>query len=244
MLKPMITNRRLEIQGKGADQTTGDNRTNWLMLTNHKDAIPVDVDERRYSVMYCKQQSYQEMLEAGMDGPYFKKLWDWLRKANGFAIVTNFLLEYPLEQQFNPSEGGLAVARAPSTTSTQEAIRMSAGVIEQEVLEAVEQGRPGFCMPWISSMALDKLLKEIKRTLPNVKRPEMLRTLGYVAHPGLIRGRVNNATVTDGGKTRLYYKQDHLVGQLQHAVEIAKRYDADQNVNPSAAERAFGQLLT
>lgn len=121
---------------------------------------------------------------------------------------------------------------------------MSAGVIEQEVLEAVEQGRAGFAEPWISSMALDRLLKEIKRTLPNVKRPEMLRTLGYVPHLGLAGGRVNNATMTDGGKTRLYYKQGHLVGNLTQPAEIAKRYDADQNVNPSAAEKAFGQKLT
>ena len=244
MLKDKLTNTRLEFQGKGSNQDMGDNRTNWLMLTNHKDAIPLDVDERRYCVMYCAQQSYQEILAAGMDGRYFKALQDWLKNQNGYAIVTNFLLDYPVEEELNPhTDHGLAM-RAPASTSTQEALKMSAGVIEQEILEAVEQGRPGFCMPWISSMALDKLLKEIKRTLPNVKRPEMLRTLGYVAHPGLIRGRVNNATITDGGKTRLFYKQDHLVGQLQHAVEVAKRYDADQNVNPSAAEKAFGMKLT
>ena len=243
MLKDKITNRRIEMQGKGTNQEMGDNRTNWLMLTNHKDAIPLDVDERRYCVMYCAQQSYQELLAAGMDVHYFNKLFHWIRKENGFAIITNFLLDFSVEQQFNPNESGLA-QRAPDSTSTQEAIKMSAGVIEQEVLEAVEQGRAGFAEPWISSMALDRLLKEIKRTLPNVKRPEMLRTLGYVPHLGLAGGRVNNATMTDGGKTRLYYKQGHLVGNLTQPAEIAKRYDADQNVNPSAAEKAFGQKLT
>ncbi len=239
MLKDKITNRRIEMQGKGTNQDMGDNRTNWLMLTNHKDAIPLDVDERRYCVMYCAQQSYKELLDAGMDVHYFNKLFRWLRKENGFAIITNFLLDFPVEEQFNPSESGLA-QRAPASTSTQEAVKMSAGVIEQEVLEAVGQGRAGFADPWISSMALDRLLKEIKRTLPNAKRPEMLHSLGYVPHPGLSNGRVNNATLTDQGKTRLYYKQGHLVGQLTQPAEISKRYDSDQNVNPSAAERAFG----
>lgn len=239
-LKPLITNSRVEIQGKGADQVTGDNRANWIMLTNHKDAIPLTVDSRRYCIMYCAQQSKEEIAAQGMDSKYFRTLLNWLRKENGFAIVTDYLLTYRCEQQFDPSENGFA-NDAPTTTSTGEAITLSAGAIEQEVVEAVEQGRSGFCAPWISSMALDHLLKEIRRGLPNAKRPEMLRTLGYVPHPHLTQGRVNNPTMTDGGKTRLYILKDHLVSQLTAVSEISKRYDADQNTAPSAVVAAFGQ---
>lgn len=238
-LKPLITNSRVEIQGKGADQVTGDNRANWLMLTNHKDSIPLTVDSRRYCIMYCAQQSKDDKIEQGMDRMYFKNLRDWLLKANGYAIVTDYLLQYQCEEQFDPSEKGMA-NDAPTTTSTGEAIILSAGAIEQEVTEAVEQGRPGFAAPWISSMALDQLLKEIRRGLPNAKRPEMLRTLGYVPHPHLRSGRVNNPTLTDGGKTRLYIIKDHLVAQITVGSDISKRYDADQNTAPSAVVAAFG----
>jgi len=239
-LKPLITNRRVEIQGKGADQLTGDNRANWMMLTNHKDAIPLTIDDRRYCVMYCAQQSKDDLAAQGMNGQYFKTFFDWLRKGGGFAIVADYLATYRCEQQFDPSENGMA-NNAPTTTSTGEAIVLSAGAIEQEVMEAVEQGRSGFCAPWISSMALDHLLKEIRRGLPNAKRPDMLRTLGYVPHPHLNQGRVNNPTITDGGKTRLYIMKDHLVSQLTVGAEISKRYDSDQNTAPSAAAAAFGQ---
>lgn len=238
MLKPLITNRRVEIQGKGADQITGDNRTNWLMLTNHKDAIPIDNNDRRYCILYCAQQSADEIIADGMDSKYFNDLYNWLRKSDGFAIVTNFLLEYQCDAKFNPSELG-GIMRAPKTTSTSEAVILSIGVIEQEVLEAVEQGRPGFCAPWISSMALDALLKEIRRTLPNAKRPQMLKELGYLPHPNLNGGRVNNSTATDGGKTRLYIKAGHIVSQLTCGAEIAKRYDGDQSVLPGTAEAVF-----
>lgn len=238
MLKPLITNRRIEIQGKGADQITGDNRTNWLMMTNHKDAVPVGIDSRRYCTLFCAQQTADALLAAGMNREYYNTLYNWLRHAGGFAIVTDFLHSYKCDPRFDPSEQG-GVMRAPKTTSTQEAVKLSVGVIEQEVLEAVEQGRPGFCAPWISSMALDHLLKEIRRTLPNAKRPEMLKILGYVPHPGLANGRVNNATATDSGKTRLYIKDHDGLCGLTGAADIAKRYDADQCVLPSAAEKVF-----
>jgi hypothetical protein len=173
-----------------------------------------------------------------MDRDYYNTLYNWLRYSDGFAIVTDFLHSYTCDPRFDPSEQG-GVMRAPKTTSTQEAVTLSVGVIEQEILEQVEQGRPGFCSPWLSSMALDILLKEIRRNLPNVKRPEMLKTLGYVPHPGLAGGRVNSATATDSGKTRLYVKSGHELAFMTGAVEIARQYDADQNVLPSAAEKVF-----
>lgn len=237
-LKTLITNRRVEIQGKGADQITGDNRTNWLMLTNHKDAIPLDNNERRYCILYCAQQTAAELLADGMDSKYFNDLYNWLRKGDGLAIVTDFLLSYQCDARFDPSEQG-GVMRAPMTTSTSEAVTLSLGVIEQEVIEAVGVGRPGFRAPWISSMALDTLLKEIRRTLPYAKRPQMLKELGYLPHPNLTGGRVNNSTATDGGKTRLYIKAGHPIGELTCGAEIARRYDADQNVLPSTAAAVF-----
>lgn len=238
MLKPLITNRRIEIQAKGANQVTGDNRANWLMMTNHKDAVPVGIDSRRYCTLFCYQQTADELIAAGMGRDYYNTLYNWLRFADGFAIVSEFLHTYKCDPRFDPSEQG-GIMRAPKTTSTNEAVKLSVGVIEQEVLEAAEQGRPGFCTPWVSSMALDLLLKEIRRTLPNSKRPEMLKLLGYVPHPGLLNGRVNNATATDGGKTRLYIKHDHELCDLFGAAEISNRYDADQRVLPSAAEKTF-----
>ncbi|PZO66382.1 MAG: hypothetical protein DI498_06900, partial [Paracoccus denitrificans] len=39
-LKPFISEGSVEYQGKGADQTKGDNYANWAFFSNHKDAVP------------------------------------------------------------------------------------------------------------------------------------------------------------------------------------------------------------
>ena len=51
-LKTWITNKRIEIHGKGQDQRTGDNRANFLMFSNHKDAVLKTERDRRYCVFY------------------------------------------------------------------------------------------------------------------------------------------------------------------------------------------------
>lgn len=93
------------------------------------------------------------------------------------------------------------------------------GSVEQEVLEAIEEGRQGFCGGWVSSKALDNLLKAIRadRTVPVGKRRDMMRSLGYDWHPALKDGRVNNVIMIDGGKPRLYIKVGHLQSCVQHS---------------------------
>ena len=60
-LKPLITNSRVEIQGKGADQITGDNRANFMMCSNHKDAILKTRGDRRYCVFFTAQQEVEDL---------------------------------------------------------------------------------------------------------------------------------------------------------------------------------------
>jgi len=64
--------------------------------------------------------------------------------------------------------------------------------------------------------------------MPQHKRREMLRSLGYDWHDGLIDGRVNNAVLPDAGKPRLYIKKDDPQGQIVGAGEIARAYSEAQ----------------
>src|SRR3546814_16115141 len=59
-LKPLITDDRVEIQAKGQDQVTGDNRANFILTSNHKDAIVKTVNDRRYCVLFTAQQRSEE----------------------------------------------------------------------------------------------------------------------------------------------------------------------------------------
>lgn len=155
-LKPLISESRLEIQGKGADQQVEDNPANWIMFTNYKDAIPITKDGRRYSIFYSTIQSVDDLAANGMSGDYFPKLYAWLR-GDGKKHVAWFLKSYPIEAEFDPA--GLA-HRAPVTSSTAEAIVMSRGRVEQSIMQAVSDGLPGFRNGWLSSSAVARALRE------------------------------------------------------------------------------------
>ena len=225
-LKSLITNRRIEIQGKGADQITGDNRANFMMCTNHKDGLHITIDGRRYCILFSGQQSKADKVRDGMAGRYFPDLYNWLN-ADGYAIVTDWLYNYKIPYELNPAD---YCQEAPRTSSTLEAVELSRGRVEQEILEAIDEGKPGFAGGWVSSMALDRLLESRRdnKIVPPNRRRGMLKGLGYEPHPGLSTGRVNNIIPQEGGKPRLYITTGHPTESLTVPVDIAKVYLIDQ----------------
>lgn len=238
-IKPLITDSKVEIQGKGADQITGDNRANFLSLSNHKNATIKTRKDRRTAVMFCAQQSEDDLVAEGWarwvgNGfteatRYFPDLYVWLR-SDGFQIVTHYLRTFEIADELNPATYCM---RAPYTSSTDQALLISLGTIEQEIMEAVEENKIGFSGGWLSSMALQRLLdeKHIKQ-LPQNRRKEILIELGYIPHPNLIDGRVNNAIPFEGGKPRLYIKRDHLARHIKDPAIIMRTYIEAQGIKP------------
>jgi len=226
-VKPMITGGDgLEIQYKGVDQITTDICANFIFNSNHRNAIRKTRNDRRFATFYSAQQSASDLTRDGMDGGYFPQLYKWL-DADGYAIVSQYLDTYTIPDELNPAT---ACHRAPDTSSTLEAIAEGLGGVEQEILEAINQGRPGFAGGWISSMALDRLLQALRaeRAIPVNKRRTMLKELGYEWHPGLPQGRVNNHIAMDGGKPRLFIQNSHLSANLKSVAEIVKAYTLAQ----------------
>lgn len=234
-LKPMVTNAKQQIQGKGKDKYAGVVCCNWLLNTNHKNGMPINDNSRRYAMFFCAQQAAGDLARDGMGGDYFQRLYEWAR-ADGYAIVSELLHTYPIDDEFNPAT---SCQRAPKTTSTAEAVEQSRGGVEQEVLEAIEQGLSGFAGGWVSSLALDKLLERLgaHRRIPQNKRKELLASLGYVPHPGLKGGRVDNNVFPDNGKPRLFVKPGTPAALLQGPIEIARAYTLAQE--SAEVARAF-----
>jgi len=242
-LKPMITNDRIELQGKGSDQVTGDNRANFFMCTNHKDAILKTRTDRRFAVFYTPHQEDGDIERDGMGGSYFPNLYRWLREEDGYAIVTNYLATYAIPDALNPAT---SCHRAPETTSTNEAVALSLGGVEQDLMEVVEQGRPGFCNGWISSMAFDRFLEERRdsRRIPPNRRKDILHALGYILHPHLKSGRTSSVVPLDGGKPRLYIRRNHSAATLTRGADIVAAYLEAQapdarTVAPVSAAESF-----
>lgn len=227
-LKVMVTNEKIEIQAKGQDQFTGDNRANFLINTNHKDGLMVTIDGRRYCIMYSAQQSKADIVAAGMGGDYFPKLYNWLKKENGFEYVNEYLHTYDIPAELNPAG---VCQRAPNTSSLSEAVELSMGAVEAQILEAVDEGRPGFRDPWVSSIGLENLLKEMgaDRRIPVNKRRSLMAELGYIRHPHLTAGRLNKIVGPEGGKPRLYIKKNHFHVNLDIPNAIFDSYCQAQN---------------
>lgn len=246
-LKPVITNSWLPIEPKGIDQFTGHVCANGMLNSNHKDGIRKTRDDRRFAVFFTAQQSAEDIVRDGMGGDYFPDIYDWLKgegryshlgTSYGYAIVAEFLATYPIPEEFNPAG---RCHRAPKTSTTDQAIAHGVGGVEQEILEAISEGRAGFCGGWISSMALDKLLerRRLGRIVPPNKRREMLQALGYDWHPALHDGRVNNPTAIDGGKPRLFIQRGHPDAALPSPATVSKAYQ-DAQAGGGVAAAVFG----
>lgn len=224
-LKPMITGGDgLEIESKGINQISSNICGNFMFNSNHKDGIRKTELDRRFCILYCDQQELSDLARCGMDGDYMPNLYNWAKLEDGFAYVTEYLYQFPIPEQWDPTK---KAHRAPDTTSSLEAIGEGYGQIEQEILEAIEEERPGFCGGFISSVMVSELLQQLGKLkmVPIRKRKELLTSLGYIPHPGLPNnGRVNNIVFPDKSKTRLYVRHDSPLLNILDAMDITQAY--------------------
>lgn len=227
ILKPMITGERLSKRAMQSSQVMDRLCANFMFNSNHRNAVRKTSNDRRFAVFFTAQQDKSDIIRDGMTSEYFENMYNWARNG-GFAHITHYLEHYAIPAQFNPTTG---CQRAPDTSSTHEAVAASLGSVEQEIQEAIEEGRPGFRGGWVSSKALDGLLNQLRAgsRVPPAKRRDMMRSLGYDWHPALKDGRVNNALFCDGGsKPRLYIKEGHLCLNIDSPSEVARQYEAAQ----------------
>lgn len=235
-MKTIITGEMgIQIQFKGVDQVSMEICCNLMATTNYKTAVRKTPDNaRRFAIFFTPQQTAADIARSGMGGEYFPKLYDWLKKHDGFAIVSELLHTYPIPHEFDPLH---SMHRAPDTSTTDQAVSESRGGIEQNILEAIDQGLPGFMGGWVSSVQLDRLLEELHMSakIPHQRRRQMLVDLGYKLHPGLTGGRVNNPVQPDGRKPLLFIKVGSGLEFIQGPAEIAKAYSMAQQFTLSRA---------
>ena len=204
MLKPMITGTQLEIEPKGVDsKVVRDICSNFMLNSNHKGGIRKTQNDRRIAPLFAAQQFEHHLARDGLTTDYFVDIFDWLDNRGGYKFVAHFLATYPIPNELNPAT---ACVVAPKTTSTQAAIQAGRGVVEQEIYEAISEGRKGFRAGWLNSMSFDNLLAEIgkARMISRNARHDMLEAMGYRLHPQLPEGRVH---LSDGTSPRLYLAQ-------------------------------------
>jgi hypothetical protein len=101
-LKPYITNDTVDVRLMFTDSYTVENVTNYLMFTNHADALPLALGDRRYFVLstsLLSKPSINKFRESHAN--YFTNLFDAIREHPG--AILGWLQSYTLHPEFKPN---------------------------------------------------------------------------------------------------------------------------------------------
>lgn len=211
VLKPLISEERIEVQSKGVDQEMEDNCAKWMFFSNWKDAVPVSRNGRRYAIFYSPIQTAEDLLSRGMNDDYMRAIFKWLR-GDGQKHVAHYLKHYPIDRDSIPM-------RAPQTTSWDEAVSISRSPVERALSEAIETGATGFRGGWVSEIAALKHMRDrqvVRGNLPPHAIRAVLEGMGYREV---------------GRQVRPYFQEDVAVCGVLYSLHDAadvERYGIDQ----------------
>jgi len=159
-LKPLITDPRILIEEKHKPTYEIDNYINFLLFTNHEDAIPIEVNDRRYFVVMAPAIAKSQA--------YYDDLWARIQSEDGAANVLAYFLDRDLTN-FNPK------GRAPGSPDSEDMRRAGLGDVEQYMLEAYELGDFPFNCDLVST-------DDIKDSLPQDLRRGGRRLQNRIGH--------------------------------------------------------------
>lgn len=222
-LKPMITEDSIEIQPKGVDKVTREICFNGILNSNHKDGIRKERDDRRIAPFFAAQQRKADLVRDGLTPRYFVKLWGWAQ-ADGWAHVAHYLATDPIDDEYNPATQCMV---APITSSTDEAIELSLGIVEQTLLEFSRLGEDGFRGGWVNMRKFQLMARGLRKYLTPSKARSILESMGYAPHPGLDEGRLP-IKLTDGTLTSLYVVDGHSSSEITDTMLIKQLYETAQ----------------
>jgi hypothetical protein len=152
-LKPLITQHHVRINEKFTPPYRIPNRANFLIFSNHADALLIDPGDRRY-LIYESPASPREPT-------YYKKLFSWFDENPG--VILHHLSTRNIDA-FNPT------AHAPMTDTKREVIEASRSPVEAYLSAALAARE----WPFISDLAVANHLTEALQRMMRV-------TLGQVA---------------------------------------------------------------
>lgn len=129
-LKKLITNDDIPIEQRNRDSREEENRTNYLIFSNHHDALALTPNDRRYFVVKSALQHKEQVLALGEE--YFVNLFALLESIPG--AFRAFLLDWQISPDFRPD------GHAPRTKYVAEMVSDSAGDITAAIRRMLLDG--------------------------------------------------------------------------------------------------------
>jgi hypothetical protein len=148
-LKPYITEPTIVVERKGADPFSAPNFTNYMLLSNHEDGLPVEEADRRYAFFVSPMTT--EQVKENLASGVYQELFDVIDGSPG--AVRGWLLNYPLDP-------AALQQRAPETTGRArvlEAVEPEAVTILRQV---IEEGARGVSPKAVVVSAVGRLVRE------------------------------------------------------------------------------------
>ena len=125
VLKTLVTEELIVVEGKGVDAEMAPNYTHIMMASNERWVVPAGVDERRFFVLDVGNDRHQDLA-------YFRELRKTL-DSGGLQNLLHFLMNYDISE--------FEVRRVPQTKALQEQKILSMTSEEQWMLEKLQEGR-------------------------------------------------------------------------------------------------------
>ncbi len=178
-LKPYISNDCIEVHRKGKDPYNVPNTTNYLLLSNFDDAVPVTGNDRRVmfirSPFNTKEELFKVIKERTdmTDTEYFDRLFDQAIKKHPGAL-RKWLMERRLSDEFS------ANGRAPITSAREMVVDLSVRDDESAIKSLLDEGGLGIYPNLVSVTCLNKALAEQHGVKLNTGRAKaVLTALGF-----------------------------------------------------------------
>lgn len=191
-LKPLITNRTVEVSQKYQDNRCVPNITNYIFFSNAHDALAIDDSNRRYFVIQSPLQTRNEVATLGGES-YFAPIYKLINDhPGGFRA---FLLNHQISSTFDPN------GTAPKTKYMDDLIESSANDLTALVRQIIsDNDHPLIGSDLISFDRLRSLVQE--ESLPcHIQQLRSTLTLeGYRLH-----GRLR---IDDGNRHRVWIHKD------------------------------------
>lgn len=172
-LKPLITDSKINIREMYKAPFNTYNTTNYICFTNFKDAIPVDLSDRRWWVIFVDKTTEEITLN---DNDYFTNLFNGVREYA--EQVKKWLMSVDISEEFKH------LKKAPMTVYKEIMVRTEEANIEglYEVSELIKRGGRYYNADVISSADLfdDLAVEHLNLTLNTRKRNSVLKHLGYM----------------------------------------------------------------
>lgn len=218
-IKPLITNDDVSVDEKFRNNRQISNISNYMLFSNHHDALALTPNDRRYFVVKSPLQQKAQILALGNN--YFAPIYDAVRDMPG--AFRAFLLDWEISPDFNPD------GHAPRTTYVAEMVNDSAGDLTAAIRRMLMEGDfPLVQFDIVSAktlmeaLTLEGLIRVTPQQVGQVLREEGLKQIGRYMLGGerhylWTRQGIAESEAVDAAADRLGKNLTHLCMELLYS---------------------------